>query len=113
MNVNSVHRGARSETKLTSKFSAKLVKGPKELLAGGEGTTLSDGVVEVHGNEITDADKGRVPSRALDTTVHPIKGSIRAGGLGDLFCEWSRVECGICGDRREADSRVAPLGPHL
>ena len=87
--------------KLTPKFIAKLLKGPNVVLAGSERTALGDGVVEVHGNEISDADEGRSPSSTLDTTVQPIKGSVGTGGRSDLFCGVSRVERKLSGRRRE------------
>jgi len=68
-----------------SEFIAKLLKGPNIRVAGGEGTALSDGIVEIDGDEISDPDEGRVPPSTLDTTIQPIEGSIGTGGSGDFL----------------------------
>lgn len=101
LDVKSVHRGAKLEVELTSVLVTILLEGPNVVLAGIEGTTLSDGVVEVHGNQISYLDIGRVPSTVFDTTVQPIDGSIRTTGLGDLFCKRCRVGRKFCGRRSE------------
>lgn len=54
---------------LTPEFATELLEGPKVSLTGGERTALSDGVVEVHGDEVADADKWRFPARALNAAV--------------------------------------------
>lgn len=87
------------EVKLTSEFTAKLLKGPNVRLTSSEGAALSDSNVEVHSNEVRDADEGRVPARAINTTIQPVEGPVRTSGRGDLFCEESRVERGFCGSR--------------
>jgi len=68
-----------------SKLVTILLKGPKIWAASGEGTTLIDSFVEVHGNQIKDLDKGRRPSSVIDTTVQPVKSSVGASGLSDLL----------------------------
>jgi len=68
-----------------SEFVTKLLEGPNEILAGSEGTAMRDGVIEVNGNELIDADEGRVPARALDTAVQPVNGSVGASGPSDMF----------------------------
>lgn len=62
-----------------------LLEGPNVIAAASEGATLSDGVVEVLGDQITDLDEGRTPSSTIDTAVQPIKRSVGTGGLGDLL----------------------------
>jgi len=68
-----------------SELVTELLERPDIWPTSSKWAALSDGVVEVHGNEISYTDIGRIPSTAVDTTVHPINGSIRTGGLGDLF----------------------------
>ena len=60
---------AQKWIEFTPEFGSKLLECPNMLLAGTEGAALSDGVVEVHGNEIIDVDEGRVPTSALNTAV--------------------------------------------
>jgi len=55
--------------KFTPEFATILLECPKVCLAGTEGAAMSDSVVEVHGNEIGDADEGRVPAGALNSAV--------------------------------------------
>ena len=55
--------------KFTSEFSTILLECPKVRLAGTEGTAVSDSVVEIHSNEIGDADVGRAPAGTLNTAV--------------------------------------------
>ena len=59
----------RSGAKFTSEFATILLERPKVFLAGTEGATMSDSVVEVHGDEIGDTDEGRVPAGTLNTAV--------------------------------------------
>jgi len=94
--VNFVYLGIGLETELTPVFVTKLLEQPNKFLAFSEGAALNDGIVEVHGDEISYVDKGRVPSIALETAVQPINGSIRTSGLGDLFCERFRIERKSC-----------------
>jgi len=61
--------GTEGEARFTSEFATKLLECPKVWLAGTEGTSLSDSIIEVHGNEVGDADVGRGPAGTLDTTV--------------------------------------------
>lgn len=99
--VNFVHLGIRLETKLTPVLVTKLLEQPNKLLAFSEGAALSDGIVEVHGDEISYVDIGRVPSVAFETAVQPINRSIRTSGLGDLFCERFRIERKPCRGQSE------------
>ena len=70
MNINFTYRSTKAEIKPTSILITKCLEGPNELLASTiEGTTLGDGVVEVHGNEIGGLDEGRGPPRTINTTV--------------------------------------------
>jgi len=69
-----------------SELLTKLLKGPGVRLAvTGERTALGDSDVEVHGNEITDVEGGRVPSIRVDTTVQPIDGTVGTSGLRDVL----------------------------
>ena len=76
--------------KLTPMPVARVLKCPNEIGASTEGAALTDGVVEIHGDQITDSDIGRVPPASFDTTVQPVEGSVGSGGRIDLF--WKRVE---------------------
>lgn len=68
MDVNFMERG-KAEVKPTFEFTTELLESPNMLFTGSEGATLSDGGVKVDRNEIGDADEGRVPARAIDTTI--------------------------------------------
>lgn len=83
-NVNFVHRMIKSEIGLTSVLFTKCVERPDVRRTVTEGTALGNGIVEFHSNEIGDRDKGRRPSSAVDTAVHPVNRSVRAGGFSDL-----------------------------
>lgn len=83
-NADFAHRIIKSEIELTSALFTKCVERPSVWLAVAVGTALGNSIVEVHSNEIGHVDKGRVPSTALDTTVHPINGSVRASSFSNL-----------------------------
>lgn len=104
--VNFAHLDAELEIEPTSELFTVLFERPKIILASREGAALSDSVVEVHGNEISYADKGRGPSTALDTAVQPINGSVGAGSRGDLFCQRFRAGCKSCGSEILTGSTV-------
>ena len=61
--------GTKVEIKFTSEFTTILLECPQVRLAGSEGAALSDGVVEVHGDKIGDAEEGRLPASALNAAV--------------------------------------------
>ena len=77
--------------KLTPILVAELLKGPNKRAAGSERTALADGIVELHGDQITDPEIGRGPPGTIDTTVHPVNGSVGTSGLSDVLCKTVQI----------------------
>lgn len=71
--------------KLTPILFAILLKGPNIWATSSKGTALTDGIIEVRGDQISDLDIGRGPSSAIDTTVHPVNSTVWTSGLSDLL----------------------------
>ena len=84
LKVGFVHRITESEMERTSVLCAVLFECPNVWLAGTEGAALGNGIVEAHNNEIRHGDVGRGPSGPIDTTVHPVNGSVRASSCSDI-----------------------------
>ena len=87
--------------RLTPILVAILLKGPNIRAASSEGTALADSIVEVHGDQIGDLDKGRGPPSAIDATVQPVDRSVGTSGLSNVLWKGPKIERKFYERRRE------------